>query len=66
MGALLDSIKLLNVYFLKVYLGIFTVLHNEFGFPCGSAGKESTWSAGDLGSIPGLGRCPGDGKGYPL
>ena len=36
------------------------------GFPCGSAGKESTGDAGDLGSIPGLGRSPGEGKGYPL
>ena len=36
------------------------------GFPCGSAGKESTCNAGDLGSIPGLGRSPGEGKGYPL
>ena len=36
------------------------------GFPGGSAGKESTHNAGDLGSIPGLGRCPGEGKGYPL
>ena len=36
------------------------------GFPCGSAGKESTCSAGDLGSIPGLGRAPGEGNGYPL
>ena len=36
------------------------------GFPCGSAGKESTHNAGDLGSIPGLGRSPGKGKGYPL
>ena len=35
-------------------------------FPCGSAGKESACSAGDLGSIPGLGRSPGEGKGYPL
>ena len=35
-------------------------------FPHGSAGKESACSAGDLGSIPGLGRCPGKGKGYPL
>ena len=35
-------------------------------FPCGSAGKESACSAGDLGLIPGLGRCPGEGKGYPL
>ena len=35
-------------------------------FPCGSAGKESACSAGDLGSIPGLERSPGEGKGYPL
>ena len=35
------------------------------GFPCGSAGKESTCSVGDLGSIPGLGISPGEGKGYP-
>ena len=36
------------------------------GFPCSSAGKESTCDVGDLGSIPGLGRSPGEGKGYPL
>ena len=36
------------------------------GFPCGSAGEGSTYNAGDLGSIPGLGRSPGEGKGYPL
>ena len=36
------------------------------GFPSGSAGQESTCSMGDLGSIPGLGRFPGEGKGYPL
>ena len=36
------------------------------GFPCGSAGKESACNAGDLGSIPVLGRSPGEGKGYPL
>ena len=36
------------------------------GFPCVSAGKESACNAGDLGSIPGLGRSPGEGKGYPL
>ena len=33
---------------------------------CGSAGKESTCNAGDLSLIPGLGRSPGEGKGYPL
>ena len=36
------------------------------GFPCGSAGKEFACNAGDLGSIPGLGRSPREGKGYPL
>ena len=35
------------------------------GFPYGSAGKESTCNVGDLGSIPGLGRSVGEGKGYP-
>ena len=32
----------------------------------GSAGKESTCNVGDLGSIPGLQRSPGEGNGYPL
>ena len=37
-----------------------------FSFPWGSAGKGCVCNAGDLGSIPGLGRSLGDGKGYPL
>ena len=36
------------------------------GFPGGLDGKKSTSNAGDLGSIPGLGRCPGEWNGYPL
>ena len=36
------------------------------GLPCGSAGKESACNEEDLGLIPGLGRSPGEGKGYPL
>ena len=36
------------------------------GFPHSSAGKESACNEGDLGSIPELGRSPGEGKGYPL
>ena len=35
-------------------------------FPGGSDGKASACNAGDLGSIPGLGRCPGEGNGNPL
>ena len=38
----------------------------SLGFPGGSAGKDSACNAGDLGLIPGLGRYPGEGKGYPL
>ena len=36
------------------------------GFPGGSPGKESTYNMGDRGSIPVLGRSPGEGKGYSL
>ena len=36
------------------------------GFPTNSVGKESVCDAGDPGSIPGLGRSPGERKGYPL
>jgi len=36
------------------------------GFPGGSAGKESACNVGDLGSLPGLERSPGEGNGYPL
>ena len=48
-------------------LRVFLDLNNQSkGFPCDSAGKESARNAGDLGSIPGLGRFPGEGIGYPL
>ena len=36
------------------------------GFPSGLDGKESACNAGDLGSVHGLGRSPGEGNGYPL
>ena len=42
-------------------LGIFIM-----DFPGGSGGKESACNVGDLGLIPGLGRSPGEGKGYLL
>ena len=49
----------------KVMSLLFNML-SRLGFPCGSAGKESACNEGDLGSIPGLGRSPREGKGYPL
>ena len=38
----------------------------NMGFPDGSADEESTCNAGDAGSVPGLGRSPGEGHGNPL
>ena len=59
---------------IEVELATETVLVLEFpwlevaniGFPSGSDGKESACNAGDLGSMPGLGRSPGEGNGNPL
>ena len=39
---------------------------NDKGFPGGSVGKESACNEGDMDSIPGLERSPGEGKGYPF
>ena len=47
----------------KFYQSAYTT---SLGFPGGSADKESACNAGDLVLIPGLGRSPGEGKGYPL
>ena len=47
----------------RTRLSDFTSLHFiVMGFPGGLAGKESAWNVGDLGSIPGLGRFPGEGN----
>ena len=48
------------------YTLIFIAALFTMGFPDGSDGKESADSAGDLGSIPGLGRSSGGGHGNPL
>ena len=41
-------------------------LRNANDFPGGSDGKESAYNVGDPGSIPGLGRSPGEGSGNPF
>ena len=41
-------------------------LRSVMGFPRGSSGKESLSNTGDQGSIPGLGRSPVEGEGYPF
>ena len=45
-------------------LNVFYIMY--FSFPCNSVGKEYVCNAGDLDSIPGLGRSPGEGNGNPL
>ena len=45
------------------YQGILSLSTVQMGFPSGSDGKESACNTGDLGSIPGLGRSPGEGNG---
>ena len=52
-----------DVKSLLKYLGKIIIF---VGFPGGSDGKESACNAGDMGSIPGLGRSPGEGNGNPL
>ena len=52
---------LLKVALLHSFLWLSNIL-----FPGGLDGKESACNVGDLGSIPGLGRCPGEGHDNPL
>ena len=58
------------VRFLKLLLGssvhLNPVLARTLGFPCSSVGKEPACSTRDPSLIPGLGRSPGEGIGYPL
>ena len=51
-----------------VSLGRYSIKYTPTGtyFPGGASGKEFAHHEGDLGSIPGLGRSPGEGDGYPL
>ena len=56
-----------NKHYLSAHSDNIKVRMVNSGLPfCGSAGKESACNAGDLGSVPGLGRCPGEENGYPL
>ena len=55
-----------GIFQARVLEWVAIVVSAYWGFPCGSAGGESACNVGDLGSIPGLGRSPGEGKGCPL
>ena len=51
---------------MALWLSFFKDNNLSLGFPDGSVGKESTWTAGDSSSIPGWEDSPGEGVGYPL
>ena len=55
-----------KVGLLRTQLSVSSELKSMWGFPCGSAGKESACNVGDRSLIPWLGRSPGEGKGYSL
>ena len=50
----------------KSFWELVLLLEISLGFPTGIDGEETTCNAGDLGLIPGSGRFPGEGHGYPL
>ena len=64
---ILNSIPLVYIYPYSSTTLFWLHINNFWlGFPRGSDGKEYTCNAGDLDSIPGLGRSPGEGNSYPL
>ena len=60
------SLSLTHTTTRKLTKILIEVVSDKWGFPGGSNGKEPTCNAGDPGSIPGLGRSPRGGNGYPL
>ena len=53
-------------YFSALTLEFGALAPKKIGFTGGSDGKESACNSGDLGAIPGSGRCPGEENDYPL
>ena len=64
-GAIAFSVKILPIILLQRCI-YYMCIKISVGFPCGSAGKESACSEGDLGSIPGMRSSPGEGNANPL
>ena len=66
---LAEGCAIIKIHIAGRFLGTL-IIGGEFrvlmGFPGGSEFKESACNLGDLGSIPGLGRSPGEGNSYPL
>ena len=62
----LNCIPEMSKIMILLHLSGLKMLTTHQGFPGGSDGKESACNVGDLSSIPGLGRYPGEGNGNPL
>ena len=62
----IDFVTVLIMFMHSIYTLMYNIFIVSLGFPGGSDDKESACNAGDLGSISGVGRSPGEGKGYPL
>ena len=62
----LEKCVMTYIHHKESYRVFLLLLKSSQSFPGGSAGKESTCNAGYLGLIPGLGRFPEEGNGYPL
>ena len=63
------KVYVLRVLFATEVLSLLSLhkhVYQPIGFLGGSDGKESAWNSGDLGSVPGSGRSPLEGNGYPL
>ena len=61
---MINPFHLMRLLLIVFLINLLPLLSKDF--PGGSDGKASVYSAGDLGSIPGLGRFPGEGDGNPL
>ena len=59
-----EHLNFMFILAIRYFIYLFFIKRN--GLPSGSDGKESACNVGDLGSIPGSGRSPGEGNGYPL
>ena len=66
MASLWDSELISSPSHMKMSTYFHLIFLKGLGFPCHSAGKESAYNMGDLGSIPGLGKSPGGGHDNPL
>ena len=66
MGMLIVEYSALYNFVVNCEKNNFDFIPVMLSFPGGSEVKETAWNAGDPGSIPGLGRSPGEGNGNPL